>query len=400
MLRVFLLLIIPVSLLALGFMIYPEMTALSAAQMRLARFLPGVIALITLMLALRFNRSRTFFSVLTLSLAYVILIWTVPWLKGIKAVVVYQALCVAVPFNLLVFSLLKERGMFTWWGSTRFALLALQIVLVAGLMRWYPAETKYYLDYPLVDQQWSAWSKFTQPVLVMMVLTLLILNGRLFAKPDAQTSALFGAFIAAVVMLHFKDQATASIVFASAAILMLVVAVIQDSYSMAYIDQLTDLPGRRALNERMLKLGGSFSIAMLDVDHFKKFNDRYGHDAGDEVLRMVASRIKQVGAGGKAFRYGGEEFSILFPGKMMPDVLESLNTIRQRIANARFDLRRTDRRHKRKVGKKGPKQAARVTISVGVANRCERTPSAWEVLKLADKALYRAKKQGRNRVCK
>ncbi len=169
---------------------------------------------------------------------------------------------------------------------------------------------------------------------------------------------------------------------------------------MAYIDQLTDLPSRRALNERMLKLGGSFTIAMVDVDHFKKFNDRYGHDAGDEVLRMVASRIKQVGAGGKAFRYGGEEFSILFPGKMMHDVLEPLNAIRERIASSRFDLRRTDRRRKRKAGKKGPKQAASVTISVGVANHSEHTPSAWEVLKLADKALYRAKKQGRNRVCK
>lgn len=169
---------------------------------------------------------------------------------------------------------------------------------------------------------------------------------------------------------------------------------------MAYIDQLTSLPGRRALNEQMLKLGNNYSIAMLDIDHFKKFNDRYGHDTGDQVLRMVAARIRDVGAGGHAFRYGGEEFSILFPGKKTAEVLETLNGVRERIAGTKFDLRRNDRRNTDKASKPRGKQHARVTISIGVAQRDERKPTPTEVLKAADKALYRAKKQGRNRVCK
>ena len=56
-------------------------------------------------------------------------------------------------------------------------------------------------------------------------------------------------------------------------------------------------------------------VAMVDVDHFKKFNDTYGHDTGDSVLRMIATKLQKVGGGGTAYRYGGEEFSIIFNGK-------------------------------------------------------------------------------------
>ena len=63
---------------------------------------------------------------------------------------------------------------------------------------------------------------------------------------------------------------------------------------------------------------------MVDIDHFKKFNDRYGHDAGDEVLRMVAGQLGLVGLGGKVFRYGGEEFTVIFVGKTAERVEEEL----------------------------------------------------------------------------
>ena len=86
-------------------------------------------------------------------------------------------------------------------------------------------------------------------------------------------------------------------------------------YHKAYLDELTNLPTRRALKEEMLKLGNRYTIAMLDIDHFKKFNDTYGHTVGDQVLKFTAALMKSTGGGGKAFRYGGEEFVIIFPGK-------------------------------------------------------------------------------------
>lgn len=393
-------LITPAVLLLLAYIAYPFVTHLASAQFLIVKLIPLLLASITLVLSLRFNRSRLFFSMFSLLLAYVILLWYLPQTNKVEARVAWQALCLLLPFNLLVFSLLRERGMLTWWGGTRFLLIVTELALLAGLFLFRPNELQHYLNYPLIAPSVFAWTPLPQPALLMMLFSLLFLYGRLFAQTNAQNSALFGALLASVVMLHFKANLPANVVLSSAAMLMLVIAVIQDSYNMAYIDQLTSLPGRRALNEHMLKLGNSYSIAMLDVDHFKKFNDTYGHDTGDQVLRMVAARIKDVGEGGRAFRFGGEEFSILFAGKQAPEVMDALNEVRQNIAETKFDLRRNDRRNTDKPRKAGGRQHVTVTISIGVAHRDERRPATADVLKAADKALYRAKKQGRNRVCK
>ena len=313
--------------------------------------------------------------------------------------VIWPALCVFLPMNFLIYSLLKERGTFTLWGSTRFGLLLLPFVVIIGLAQAYPAEIGNLLRVNLLEKDLSGGFNFTQISLVMILVTLIVLNGRMFARPAAQNGSLFVAVLASLGMLHFKESTSANAIFASAAVLMLAIAVIQESWSMAYIDQLTRLPGRRALDEEMLKLGGNFSIAMVDIDHFKRFNDRHGHDAGDQVLRMVATRIKQAVSGGKAFRYGGEEFTLVFSGKDIEDTINGLEGVRKSVCDSKFQLRSRDRRREKNSKDKNNKNV-KVSISIGVANRNERSSSANEVIKAADKALYRAKKQGRNRVCK
>lgn len=97
--------------------------------------------------------------------------------------------------------------------------------------------------------------------------------------------------------------------------IMLILVVAHEAYQMAFRDELTGLPGRRALNERLQRLGRTYVIAMAGVDHFKRFHDTHGHDVGDQVLRLVASQLRQIGGGGKAYRYGGEELTLVFPGK-------------------------------------------------------------------------------------
>src|SRR5439155_477780 len=79
--------------------------------------------------------------------------------------------------------------------------------------------------------------------------------------------------------------------------LILIVAVVEASYHMAYQDSLTGLPARRALNEALLRLGGHYTVAMLDVDHFKRINDHHGHDVGDQVLKMIAAKLAQLTGG-------------------------------------------------------------------------------------------------------
>ena len=173
-----------------------------------------------------------------------------------------------------------------------------------------------------------------------------------------------------------------------------------------YLDELTGLAGRRALNETMQGLGRKYTIAMMDVDHFKKFNDTYGHDIGDQVLKMVAARISEVTGGGKPYRYGGEEFTIVFPGKDADQTLAHLEAVRTSIQNYKMTIRKEDRPDDNTQGKKQRKgkstpdsEQVSVTISIGVAERTSDEKDPNVVLKNADKALYRAKESGRNCVC-
>jgi diguanylate cyclase (GGDEF)-like protein len=169
---------------------------------------------------------------------------------------------------------------------------------------------------------------------------------------------------------------------------------------MAYRDELTGLPARRALNDALLRVGGTYTVAMVDVDHFKKFNDTHGHDVGDQVLRMVAGRLARVPGGGRAFRYGGEEFAVLFPGKTVEESAPHLETLRAAVASATFTKRGLDRPKRKPKSPRARGASARplaVTVSIG-AGQARGSALPEQVVKAADKALYRAKEGGRNRV--
>jgi diguanylate cyclase (GGDEF)-like protein len=215
--------------------------------------------------------------------------------------------------------------------------------------------------------------------------------------------AFTGILLASALGLHFINNQMALPLFFTAAGTIMAVAVLQDSYRKAYIDDLTGLPGRRALTEELEKLDGRYSIAMLDIDYFKKFNDTYGHDVGDEVLRLIAASIRTVGGRGKPFRYGGEEFTILFPGQKITQVLPHLEELREKIAARSFILRGADRPEKKPRQASPPKSPGKrvhITVSMGVSESGGRLRAAEEVVRAADEALYRAKDQGRNRVCR
>jgi diguanylate cyclase (GGDEF)-like protein len=213
---------------------------------------------------------------------------------------------------------------------------------------------------------------------------------------------LAAALIAFFVAGSWATDAGTYAAFMTAAGVILVVALLQESHQLAFRDPLTGLPGRRALEERLRALGGHYAIAMVDVDHFKKFNDTHGHDIGDQVLRLVGGRLSQAAKGGVAYRYGGEEFSVLFPGASVDDAAKELEDIRNAIESYRMAVRSSDRPKKSDEGAKrrgegAPEKMLSVTVSIGVAGpKNGATPQ--HVIKAADEALYRAKQAGRNRV--
>ncbi len=168
-----------------------------------------------------------------------------------------------------------------------------------------------------------------------------------------------------------------------------------------YLDELTGLPNRRALNETLPSIRSPFCIAMFDVDHFKNFNDEYGHEQGDTVLRFVASVLeKEFGA--NVYRYGGEEFCALFEGWDLERASRAAEEARARLASREFTIRAAAA-HRLETSPKdrsvsGKNKRTIVTVSAGIATDDVRLQRPEDVLIAADAALYRAKQNGRNRV--
>ncbi|MFS1922122.1 GGDEF domain-containing protein [Vibrio lentus] len=204
--------------------------------------------------------------------------------------------------------------------------------------------------------------------------------------------------------IFFDIQYISSTMFSLSGIL-IIVYVMSASHDMAFNDQLTNIPGRHALEVDMKHLGRKYSMAMVDIDHFKKFNDTYGHDIGDDVLKLVARILRETTGGAKAYRYGGEEFTIIFKGKNTEQVKEHLQVLISEIQNYDMIIRNThDRPDDHEVGmqnrgKNGkPTKVVNVTVSIGLSDSTT-TKQPEEVLKLADNALYKAKETGRNKLC-
>ena len=161
----------------------------------------------------------------------------------------------------------------------------------------------------------------------------------------------------------------------------------------AMTDALTNLANRKAFDEHLETAcaqaeagGGSLALAVLDIDHFKRFNDTWGHQTGDQVLRYVASVMGRVAKAPRiAARYGGEEFALIFPKENQVQVEAALESIRKEIASRSLRRRSTD------------DELGAVTLSAGFAQR-RPGETASALLDRADAALYASKHAGRNRV--
>jgi diguanylate cyclase (GGDEF)-like protein len=181
------------------------------------------------------------------------------------------------------------------------------------------------------------------------------------------------------------------------------VAAIEETYVLAFHDPLTGLPARRALEAALARAASPSVVAMVDVDHFKRFNDTWGHQVGDQVLALVATQLSRVPRA-QAFRYGGEEFTLLLSGVSLAEALPLLEGARAAVEATGFTLRGADRPRRRpNKGTRGPRpkndRTVAVTVSIGAAE-LGAGGSAREALAAADQALYRAKEAGRNRIGK
>ncbi|KPW40639.1 GGDEF domain-containing protein [Pseudomonas coronafaciens pv. atropurpurea] len=355
-----------------------------------------------------YRRQRELFLMLTVYIAYYLLDTQTDFYRDNgkvrdDAAVIFHLVCLLLPVLFGLYAAWEER---THLFQDMVARLAVMVALggvAVGLEQSYPVELQAWL----ADIRWPAlhgsWMSLIQLSYAMFLMSFAVLIWQYLEKPRplhaAQIVGLLGLFWALpkTFILPFTLN-----ILCSQVMLMIAAAVAHEAYQMAFRDELTGLPGRRALNERMQRLGRNYVLAMSDVDHFKKFNDTHGHDVGDQVLRLVASKLSKItNGGGKAYRYGGEEFAIVFAAKTIEECLPHLEAIREAIATYEIQLRNKDSRpqddqqgRQRRSGAQAG--SVSVTVSIGVAERQPEHRTPEEVLKCADQALYAAKGAGRN----
>ncbi len=350
-----------------------------------------MLAIIVVGFSIRFSRSSVFFYVLLVVIANVIL--RAGWAGGALG---YGLLSAFLPLLLLTLTVLPDRGIFSVKAIPAYTILILAGVFAVIVVMTSPAWATQIVLTDWLPGQYFDWTGQSQTVLIISFATLYILLTLCILNPSLHLSAGFGVLFMLIAELHYGSNSRSLNVFGSAALLMCLYAILQETWRMAYLDELTGLPGRRALSDKFRRIGGTYTVAMLDVDHFKKFNDNFGHDAGDAVLRMIAAKLSQVSGGGQSYRYGGEEFSIVFTGKDSRESVRYLETLREAIASKPFIIRRVGRRDDDAITEPIKNNSVTVTVSIGFADSSGSKASPWDVLKQSDKALYRAKGKGRN----
>lgn len=364
--------------------------------------LPYIVAAACLVIAYQFRRLRLLLAAVgTAALFWLIQSHLQVSLGEPDAARLFLIASLGVPLLCLFLLLVPERGLFNANGL----LTAVFFLGLAGLCfviaDWLIAADTVMRDRfsarPVEGYVLSSGASLIFAAVGFVSLVLVVVR-------DSETEVALAGVLAAgyfsLALLHLDDI---SVVMGIAGGLCVVWGLLRSSYSMAYRDDLTGLLSRRALNERLGTLGRRYSIAMLDVDHFKKFNDTHGHDVGDDVLRLVASRVKQVGNGGTAYRYGGEEFCVVFPRRSTEDCAAAMDQVRESIASYKMSIR--DRKLRPVQAREGSRRRGAtklksnqvsVTVSAGIAARGDNHPDPEAVLSAADTKLYKAKKKGRN----
>ncbi|MEA5115647.1 MAG: GGDEF domain-containing protein [Geobacteraceae bacterium] len=390
----------PASMLAAVYVLLPSLGEIPESWLQFLPHVTYIAMLAGMFLSLHFNKSRAFFVLLMLLLYY----WQgfssgdACWLPSR----VRTAIDYLYPVNIALVCLMREKGLFSSAGRMRSVFLLIQLVLLVIFAK--TGEAMVLNQVPLPGgRAFAAYPAMQGAALFLMGFCGVVVAILSCARASLIDSAFFGALVAVAMVRTLPLEGDAATAFLLAAGLILLLSVLQESHNMAYRDDLTGLLSRRALNEQLAGLARHYAIAMLDLDHFKRLNDSLGHDVGDQVLRMVAARIRKIGGGGKAYRYGGEEFTIVFQGRRAEDVLSHLEELRSSIASYQFLVRSPDRPDSLREGRRrrsdsGDSTPVSVTMSIGVAESSPHMRDPHDVMATADAALYRAKNRGRNRV--
>ena len=373
-------------------------------------FVPYIGFTLIAVLGWQINQTRIFWASLFLLSIFLLLLGPAPLFNRPDLQIRFlEILSAGYPLALCVLFLMKESKLLSDQSLARFLLAVFPFVIFLCMASWAPEAYRglFYWGHLSPDGRLKiphlAWLTTAFFLICAYILPDLKIKGFLWALAITLIP-LFTAIQTRIVAALFPAQNPGSFqvtVCFSVIAAILLHAVLHTYWQKVYQDPLTGIPNRQAMDERLHTLGGEYAIAMVDIDHFKKFNDTYGHAEGDNVLRMVALHLQEH-LGQQVYRYGGEEFCAIFEKPLEGEAFEKMDKTRSSLAARKFTLR-FNRKRRSSVKKPGdnkemPGKEVRINISVGIAAAEKNTQSSEEVIKRADKALYQAKEKGRNQV--
>ena len=381
----------PITVILVAWALAVKAESYSDATQSLIKVIPIVIALLAIFMSIWYQNSNSFYLVCFILISYIYISISQEHLPMLVEAV--TMLSILFPVNVVWLSFSKERGIISTYGRNK------AIILLAQLL-WVFINIRIKSNVPAGPGISGIYIGIKAPAIVLYIMAVGILLSCYILKNQYMDLIYVAVLISSVISFYLSNRLLLVAIFTSAIFVIMVIAMFDVSYSLAFYDTLTGVLSRRALEQELLKLGNrKYYIAMVDLDFFKKINDCYGHDIGDEVLKMVAYILNKTLSKAKVFRYGGEEFVVLFTGKGYNEVMNQLERARRAIERRPFIVR-SDNRPKEKPEKitnhsKG-KGKINITVSIGLAQKTDILKTGYEVIKKADEALYKSKNSGRN----
>ncbi len=322
-----------------------------------------------------------------------------------------EIITVSFPLALAIIFAFKESLLWSDQSLTRILLALSPFGIFVCLYSWTPD----------LYQELFFWSSSVKPRSLLIPNFTFVACSAFFLivylLPDAKIKYFLIALVASLVPFLFCSQITLVMnsstnqalmdfdVITAFGILTVILlhSILRMYWQKVYLDVLTGVPNRQALDERLGTLQDNYTLAMVDIDHFKKFNDIHGHAEGDNVLRMVALQLKEH-LGDRVYRYGGEEFCVVFEKENAQMAFIMMERTRADLERREFYLRNAERDQpetlKKLRGKhhQKPDLTVQIRISVGISASKKELKTYTEVIQKADQALYEAKARGRNQI--
>lgn len=355
------------------------------------------------MIGLLFKRMWLILVILILAIADRVLLYfaadTIVPMEGGR--LIYHAISFLLPFNLCVFAFMKRRGGMKWQSIGLLGGILLQGGAVAFIYQYRSLGFGTFLEDSFINWGLLGRLPLSQPALFAFGLAFAYYFFLYIRTQGVIERAFCWALITVFYGLALSRIGPESSIYFSTAGLIFIISVIENYYREGFQDEITGLPTGKTMRAILSRLNTGYTVAMIEVDNFKRLRDNHGRRVSKQILRSVGEKLTCVTGRGEPFHYAGVLFAVVFPGTFLKDTLPHMEELRQLIKKP------GPIRHDEKSPRRKPKKLRRieilankvpVTVSIGVAERSDVGMSALQAIKQAEKALLTAKNEGGDRM--